>query len=84
VAGGVVNEVRVRSDQDAESVKRLYDRFLEARQQSGETAAVKFESFQKLISQQAARILSEKGAQAVDFRLETKDGKVSLKARPVK
>ena len=35
-------------------------------------------------SQQASRILNEKGAKAVDFRLETKDGKVSLKARPVK
>jgi hypothetical protein len=51
---------------------------------AGEAAPVKFESFQKIISQQAARILTEKGAQAVDFRLETKDGKVSLKAKPVK
>ena len=28
--------------------------------------------------------LAEKGGQAVDFRLETKDGKVSLKAKIVK
>ena len=35
-------------------------------------------------SQQAERIRSEKGAKAVDFRLETKDGKVSLKARVVR
>ena len=45
---------------------------------------MKFESFQKLIAQQASRILTEKGGQAVDFRLETKDGKVSLKAKVVK
>jgi len=51
---------------------------------AGESGAVKFESFQKVISQQASRILNEKGAQAVDFRLETKDGKVSLKAKPVR
>jgi hypothetical protein len=51
---------------------------------AGETAAVKFESFQKIIATQAGRILKEKGAAAVDFRLETKDGKVSLKAKPVK
>ena len=31
-----------------------------------------------------SRILTEKGGQAVDFRLETKDGKVSLKAKVVK
>jgi hypothetical protein len=69
---------------DGETVKRLYDQFVEARQKSGETAAVKFESFHKLIAQQTGRILSEKGAKAVDFRLETQGGKVSLKAKPVK
>jgi hypothetical protein len=45
---------------------------------------VKFEGFRKLIAQQANRILSEKGGQAVSFRLETKDGKVSLKAKALK
>ena len=78
-----VGEVRVKDPGgDAEAVRSLFDRFLEARKAAGESGAVKFESFQKVISQQAARILSEKGAQAVDFRLETKDGKVSLKAKP--
>jgi len=69
---------------DAETVKKLFDQFVDARQKSGETGAVKFESFQKLIAQQTSRILTSKGAKAVDFRLETKDGKVSLKAKPVK
>jgi len=79
------HEYRVRHpDRDAAAVRDLYQQFLEARRSTGETGAVKFESFQKLISQQASRILTEKGAKAVDFRLETKDGKVSLKARPVK
>jgi hypothetical protein len=79
------NEYRVgHPDKDAAAVRDLYQQFLEARRHTGETGAVKFESFQKLISQQASRILTEKGAKAVDFRLETKDGKVSLKARPVK
>jgi hypothetical protein len=78
-------EVRVKDPGgDAEAMRSLFDRFLEARKAAGEAGAVKFESFQKVISQQAARILSEKGAQAVDFRLETKDGKVSLKAKPVR
>ena len=55
----------------------------QARSQAGE-GAVKFESFQKVIAQQASRILTEKGGQAVEFRVETKDGKVSLKAKAVK
>ncbi len=69
---------------DQATVRALFDQFLEARRQTGEAGNVKFESFQKLITQQAARILQDKGAAAVDFRLETKDGKVSLKAKPVK
>lgn len=78
-------EVRVGSaEPDAHAVQALFERFLEARQQVGEKGSVKFESFQKLISQQTTRILTEKGATAVDFRLETKDGKVSLKAKPVR
>jgi hypothetical protein len=78
-------EIRVgNAERDPEAVQTLFNRFLEARQQVGENANVKFESFQKLIAQQAERILTEKGATAVDFRLETKGGKVSLKARPVR
>jgi hypothetical protein len=79
------SEFRVRDPgADQAAMRALFDQFLEARKQSGETAPVKYESFQKVVAQQASRILSEKGAQAVDFRLETKDGKVSLKAKPVR
>lgn len=70
-------------DRDQDQVRSLFQQFLEARRTTGEPANVKFESFQKLISQQSAR-LHEKGASAVDFRLETKDGRVSLKAKLVK
>jgi len=78
-------EFRVRSpDKDESSVRALYDKFLQARQQAVEKGTVKFDNFQKLISQQASKIMADKGAQAVDFRLETKEGKVSLKAKVVK
>jgi hypothetical protein len=78
-------EIRVESPElDGEAVRALYRNFVDARQQAGEGGAVKFENFEKLISQQTVKILTEKGASAVDFRLETKDGKVSLKARPIK
>lgn len=78
------DEVRIVRADDPQAVRELFTRFIEARQAAGETAAVKFDNFQKLIATQAGRILSEKGASAVDFRLETKDGKVSLKAKPVR
>jgi hypothetical protein len=75
---------RAPSAEPEAAVRDLYERFLAARREAGESAPVKYESFQKLIQDQSARIMADKGAQAVDFRLETKDGKVSIKARPVK
>jgi hypothetical protein len=69
---------------DSEAVRALYEKFVEERRRTGETQAPAFDSFQALISKQAQKIRQEKGAQAVDFRLETKDGKVSLKAKVVK
>jgi len=69
---------------DAGMIKALYRQFVDERKKVGETAAVNYDNFEKLIGQQASRILSEKGAAAVDFRIESKDGKVALKAKPVK
>jgi len=78
-------EVRIQDpERDNEAMRLLFDRFVEERQRTGESGAVKFEGFRKLIAQQASRILNEKGGQAVSFRLETKNGKVSLKAKALK
>lgn len=68
---------------DGAALEALYERFAASRQRTGEPA-VRFDTFRKLIAQQAQRLLVEKNASAVDFRIETKDGKVSLKAKPVK
>lgn len=78
-------EVRVQDpSRDQVAVRTLFEQFVAARKATGDNAAVKIESFEKLIGQQTTRILTEKGASAVEFRIETKDGKVSLKARPLK
>jgi len=83
--GGPAEQFRVQNpERDAQTVRDLYESFLQARKGNGETAPVKYESFQKLIGQQASRILSDKGGQAVEFRLEKKEGKVTLKAKVVK
>lgn len=83
-AASPAGEVRVRpGGADDPGVRTLFEQFAAARQAAGE-APVKYEAFQKLIGQQAQRIVAEKGASAVDFRIESKDGKVSLKAKAVK
>jgi hypothetical protein len=69
---------------DVPAIRALYESFVNERRRAGVGAPPPYESFQQLVSQQTARLRSEKGAAAVDFRLETKDGKVSLKARIVR
>ena len=83
--GGSGGEFRVGdAERDGAAVRALYDRFVEERQRTGEGAAPAYESFRELIGKQTAKILGAKGARAVDFRLDTKDGKVALKAKVVK
>jgi hypothetical protein len=79
------DEFRVADGQrDQAAIRALYDSYVDERRRAGDAAAPAFDAFRQLVSQQAERIRSEKGAKAVDFRLETKDGKVSLKARVVR
>ena len=81
---GTRAEVRLSTLRDDEQgVKALYEQFKAARASVGESE-VKFESFKKLITQQRTRLLEEKDAVAVDFRVALQDGKVALKAKPVR
>jgi len=78
------SEVRLSTlRHDEEAVRDLYDQFRKARTSVGE-GEVKYEAFRKLIAQQKERLLNEKDAVAVDFRVALQDGKVALKAKPVR
>ena len=70
-------------NQDDAAVRALYEQFVEARQRTGEGAPA-YDSFRELIGRQTAKILDGKGEGAVQFRLDTKDGRVALKAKVVK
>ena len=84
-AAAAAGEIRVSDpSRDGAAVRALYERFVEERRRAGEGQAPAFDNFRDLIGKQTERIRAEKGALAVDFRLETKNGKVSLKARIVK
>jgi hypothetical protein len=83
-AGGAPGEFRIGGpDRDDVAVRALYERFVEERRQTGEGAPA-FDSFKKLIEKQTSKILGGKDDRAVQFRLETKGGKVALKAKVVK
>lgn len=82
--GPARSEIRLSTLRDDDGgVRDLYAQFKAARESVGEPE-VRFESFKKLISQQRARLLDEKDAVAVDFRVAVQDGKVALKAKPVR
>jgi hypothetical protein len=82
-AGG--REFRVAGpDGDDATVRALYERYVEERERFGEGGAPPFESFRQLINQQTSKILGDNDAKAVDFRLDSSHGRVSLKARIVK
>ena len=74
---------RVERGEDATVVRALFDEYVEARKQAGDRGGMNFENFQKVVKDQTKRILTEKNARAVDFRLEVKEGKVTLKAKPI-
>ena len=83
--GGTGREFRIANpDADDTAVRALYDRYVEERERLGEGGAPPYENFRQLIGQQTTKILGDKGAKAVDFRLDSSHGKVSLKARIVK
>lgn len=69
--------------EDDQGVRHLYDRFREARVAQGE-AVVPFDSFRTFIAQERVRLLETRDAMLVDFRVAVKDGKVTLKAKPVR
>jgi hypothetical protein len=70
-------------DDDDASVRALYERFVEERQKTGE-GSPGYDSFRELIGKQTSKILEGKSDQAVQFRLDLKDGRVALKAKVVK
>jgi hypothetical protein len=70
-------------NRDDGAVRALYEQFVEARQRTGEGSPA-YDSFRELIGRQTAKILDGKGEGAVQFRLDTKDGRVALKAKVVK
>jgi hypothetical protein len=77
-------EVRISTlREDEASVRSLYTQFQAARELTGEPA-LKIDTFRKLIAQHRVRLLEEKDAVAVDFRISTDGGKVSLKAKPIR
>jgi len=61
--------------------RRLYDDFINAKLESGQSPEMDFESFEKLLARQRQALLERYEGKKIQFSVVTKDGKVTLKAK---
>lgn len=66
-----------------EDVRKIYNSYMAARAKTGTEGGPSFEKFQQVVAKQTQAIM-DKGAQAVQFRVEISEDKVALKAKAVK
>lgn len=66
------------------AARQLFDRFINAKLESGEVPQWDFEAFRQHIEKQKASILKKYGGQDVLFTVQKGGGKVTLKAKIVK
>jgi len=68
---------------DEESLRRLYDRYVSARESLGEEKCrVSYEKFVRGISNQTRSLRKESGCAEIELRVVLRDQKVQVKARP--
>jgi hypothetical protein len=75
---------RVSPDKaDPGAIRALYESFVAARQRCGDGKVPGFDSFARDVARHAESIKSRADCSSVEFRIYSKDNKVTLKARPV-
>jgi hypothetical protein len=67
---------------DQPELRALYDSYLKARRGVGEARPVAFDTFAREVARHAAAIQGKSDCEAVEFRIYSRDNKVTLKARP--
>jgi hypothetical protein len=82
-AGGTGGFRVPASGQDEASVRRLYDSFLAARQATGDARPLAFATFAREIARQAACLKEKSLCEAVEFKIYSRDNKVTLKVKAV-
>ena len=70
-------------DGDAASMRELYQRVVEANRALGQSTSMSLEQLTAVVSQQTRAIRERYQAPAIAFRIDTSEGKVKLRARPV-
>lgn len=76
---------RVPTDRrDEGAIRNLYESFIAAKTRVGDQKQPSFEAFAREISRHAAALKGKIDCHAIDFKLDFKDNKVSIKAKPAR
>lgn len=69
-------------DREAEKVRQLYEKLVEAKRSAGEnTDALTLDNFQEFVRIKTQQLKKQKGVQEVEYAITVEDGQVRLKAR---
>lgn len=82
-SGGADPYVRVAAGTNGDAIRRLYDLLSQEHGKLGTRPNMTFEQLTDMITKQSEVVRSRYNVPAVGFRVETVDGKVKLKAKPI-
>ena len=66
------------------ALKSFYQNFIAAKARAGDQKTPSFDSFAREIARHAAAIKGQVDCETIDFKIYSKDNKVSIKAKPLK
>ncbi|HKN47947.1 MAG TPA: MXAN_5187 C-terminal domain-containing protein, partial [Candidatus Polarisedimenticolia bacterium] len=76
---------RIPTDRrDDATLKNLYDSFIAAKDRAGDQKRPTFEAFAREIARHTAALKGKADCDAIDFKIDCKDNKVSIKAKPTR
>ncbi len=75
--------VKVADGTSSDEVRRLYDQIQSEHSKLGKPSNVTYEQLSAMVEKQREMVRSKYNVNAVGFRVETVDGKVKLKAKPL-
>ena len=75
--------VKVAAGSNGEEVRRLYEQIKSENEKLGKQSNVTFEQLTDMVAKQTAMVRERYHVNSVAFRVETVDGKVKLKAKPL-
>lgn len=75
--------VTVSASTGGEAIRALHQQITAAQQQLGRGAAMTLEQVSSMVEKQAEALRQRYGVNAIAFRVDTSEGKVKLKAKPV-